>query len=527
MQRSSTIAPSGIVLRFLAIAAFLLCFVTQALAQPSPIRVQAPNGGEHLVVDSTFNIRWSNTNVTGTLNVEYSIDSGATWKLIDTVTARTGNDTLAWVVPNDTTLKAYVRVTTPDTLTKDRSNFVFSITKFPVPTIRVISPNGGEVYGIDSTIKIFWTGANLTGQLKVEYTADSGKTWKPIATVASHSGTDSLTWNIPNDTTTKAFVRVGTLDTITRDASNGRFTIKTSVKPMLHLLYPNGGEVFAIGDTVRIRWTEQDLTGAVTIDYSADSGKTWKQVGFRQARNGFDTIVWVAPAPATNGALCRVSRGIRDTSDAYFTIGDVVPPDTLHPALTILYPDGNEQFRVDSNVVIIWTSKDITGTFLLFYSNNNGVTWKSIGTIPAKAGDDSLTWQVPNDTTSKALFRMISADGKTADTSNGSFVILPKRQTIGVDIRDGRATGELMIFGSYPNPSAGSSELRWNQKNAADVTVNIFDERGKSIETIKLGVRDGGDNSLSLGGLALPTGTYILDLVCGTNHATVQIVVVR
>ncbi len=122
---------------------------------------------------------------------------------------------------------------------------------------------------------------------------------------------------------------------------------------------------------------------------------------------------------------------------------------------------------------------------------------------------------------------MVSDNGLAADTSNGSFVILPRKQTIGVDIRGGRATGELIILGSYPNPSGGNSELRWNQKNAADVTVNIFDECGKSVQTISLGGRNAGENSIAIGGLGLPTGNYILDLVCGSNHATMRMAVVR
>ena len=90
----------GLFLRLLLPLLFLVGASISASAQGQGfLAVQYPSGGQNLVIDSTVQIRWISQNNTGTLNISYSIDSGATWTLIDTATAHNGQDSMAWVVP--------------------------------------------------------------------------------------------------------------------------------------------------------------------------------------------------------------------------------------------------------------------------------------------------------------------------------------------------------------------------------------------------------------------------------------------
>ena len=122
-----------------------LMFTVGLQAQQPRINIQSPAGGENWILDSTYSIRWSTMGtVAGTLSVELSIDSGATWTLIDTATARAGNDSLRWKVTGDTTHMALMRVRTADSAIVGRSRRVFSIVDKPVLVLRVLAPNGGE-----------------------------------------------------------------------------------------------------------------------------------------------------------------------------------------------------------------------------------------------------------------------------------------------------------------------------------------------------------------------------------------------
>ncbi|HEX4876004.1 MAG TPA: S8 family serine peptidase, partial [Chitinophagaceae bacterium] len=82
--------------------------LTWTVDQPS-VEVTYPNGGESFNPGSSEIITWDNTGVTGTQTVEYSIDNGATWIPIGTVSATTNR--LTWSIPVVHTSTALIRVT--------------------------------------------------------------------------------------------------------------------------------------------------------------------------------------------------------------------------------------------------------------------------------------------------------------------------------------------------------------------------------------------------------------------------------
>jgi hypothetical protein len=500
-----------------------------AHAQLSILRIFAPNGGENLVADSTTQIRWIAQGVNGRLAIAYSSDSGAVWNPIDTVTAGTGFDSLAWVVPNDTTHKALVRIVAIDTTLSTRSQRVFNIVSRPVPTLRLIYPNGGEVLGFDSTARIIWTGTNLTGSIEAAYSTDSGKTYTLINTVPARNGNDTLAWSVPHDSTTKAFVRVRLADSSIADASNRAFTIKGSVKPTIHLLYPNGSEVFNADSTIRVRWSGQDLVGTILVEYSNDSGATWKPATQRQARNGLDSMTWKIPNDSTTKALVRVGpmNGVKDSSDNVFTINARADTATPTPILTLLYPNGGEEFNADSVVKIKWIAANVTGRIGIQLSTDNGATWVQIDTATARTGLDSLAWMVPNDSTITARIRISAMSGAVRDTSNGAFTIDPRKPTVGVREDGGSNDRSLALLGAYPNPASDLTEIRWMQGTAATAEIRLYDVNGRLLRSIAAGYRSSGEQHLMLPTEGLPSGRYQYELRSGKGVVAGSLAIVR
>lgn len=303
----------------------IFAFVIGTAAHAQQLRILAPNGGENLVVGTTVQIRWIEQGLTGTTQLEFTVDSGAVWQLIDSVPAKAGVDSLAWTVPNDTTHRALVRLTNGDRTSK--SARLFNIVLTPVPVLRVIYPNGNELLEYDSTVKVRRPADNVSGQLDPHYSIDSGGTWKPIATVASHAGADSLVRVVPHDSTTRAFVRVRTADSAVKDASNRTFSIRAAVKPQITLRCPNGGEVFKQDSMVYIRWTGANLTGRVRVYWSDNNGAAWAVLDSVTARAGADSPAWSVPHFVITGAMIRIdtrSNQVASTSNGAFTI---VPKD--------------------------------------------------------------------------------------------------------------------------------------------------------------------------------------------------------
>ena len=105
--------------------------VAYQIINPS-VTVEYPFGNETWVPGETENIRWSaHGGDANTFAIEYSIDSGSTWNLINNSVASTARS-FAWVVPNTATNKALIRVTRNNANYSDVSDYDFVILGQPL-----------------------------------------------------------------------------------------------------------------------------------------------------------------------------------------------------------------------------------------------------------------------------------------------------------------------------------------------------------------------------------------------------------
>jgi hypothetical protein len=95
------------------------------------------------------------------------------------------------------------------------------------------------------------------------------------------------------------------------------------VEPEITVLYPNGGESFASGSTIKIEWTTQNVS-EVAIEYNlTDSEDTWNMIdnSVPASQNGID---WIVPDAESDRCRIMVSKAdellISDRSDNTFTI---------------------------------------------------------------------------------------------------------------------------------------------------------------------------------------------------------------
>jgi hypothetical protein len=87
------------------------------------VTVTYPNMGESFVPGETESIHWDAINTSGSFNLEYSTNNGASWNTIATVP---GNETnYGWLIPNTVTGSAKIRVS--NGTNSDVSDAVFSI----------------------------------------------------------------------------------------------------------------------------------------------------------------------------------------------------------------------------------------------------------------------------------------------------------------------------------------------------------------------------------------------------------------
>jgi len=193
---------------------------------PTPyITITFPNGGDSLCADSIYDITWTTNLTSEKIKIEYSINLGMNWSEI---IASKPADTLvyAWTVPNINSDSCLIRISDSATgFPSDVSDSTFTI--LPTPYVTVTSPNGDEVWYIDSTYDITWTSEGTSEFLFIDYSTDSGATWLEVTSYA-HPDSGFYSWTIPNTPSTNCLVRIGdssSIDQTPLDTSDAIFTI--------------------------------------------------------------------------------------------------------------------------------------------------------------------------------------------------------------------------------------------------------------------------------------------------------------
>ncbi len=92
-------------------------------------------------------------------------------------------------------------------------------------------------------------------------------------------------------------------------------------------------------------------------------------------------------------------------------------------------PNGGEVFASGTNQTIVWTSNYPNSTVDLYYSINNGQSWRLIARGASNTG--SYNWVIPNDPSSQCRIK-VAATNTMLDVSDASFTILasPKKEDL-------------------------------------------------------------------------------------------------
>ena len=144
-------------------------------------------------------------------------------------------------------------------------------------SIKVIYPNGGEIWEKGKKYTIRWESKGLSGNVKIMLKWGHGSGgWFTVTESAVNSG--SYNYTVPKTGIGQEGgefkVYVLTRDESIKDASDKPFTIETretlakdvpKLAPSIKVLYPNGGETWVTGSKYTVQWTSQAVSGNVKI----------------------------------------------------------------------------------------------------------------------------------------------------------------------------------------------------------------------------------------------------------------------
>ena len=361
----------------------------------APLTVVSPDGGEQWKQGSTQTLRWNYTGDPGPAVKIEVIKGGANRVIVpSTPIGSEGSGSFNFTFPFSAPLGSdyRVRVTSTSNATcTDTSDAPFRI----VPPLSVVSPNGGEEWEQGTTQTISWDYIGNPGpSVKIE--ALRGDTVIAVIsqdTPVGTGGVGSLNLKLPKNAPpgTEYRIRISsTSNPLYTDSSDARFKVIANASSSLTLVSPNGGETYLQGSTQIIQW-----------DYTGDPGPAVKIEALRNetvlavitpgTAVGFDgsgsyNLTFPYSTPVGSGYRIRITSTSNpawtDTSEAPFTVS---------PAITVLSPDGGEEWEQGSMHPIIWT-----------YSGNPGPAVK----IEALRGDTILAVVTPGTPIDPGMFNL-------------------------------------------------------------------------------------------------------------------------
>ena len=198
-----------------------------------------------------------------------------------------------------------------------------------IPQVTVVTPNGGENWVIGNVDTVRWFAYDVSGidSINIYYSTNGGATWNTIST--GEANDFSYAWIVPPTPSESCLVRILAYDpglVSGEDVSDSLFSISDQDSPQVTVVVPNGGEYWAIGDTVKIEWVATDSIGvdSVNIHYSTDGGFSWEPISTGEPNDS--TYDWEVPPPPSPHCLVKIEAfdaalniGF-DESDSLFTI---------------------------------------------------------------------------------------------------------------------------------------------------------------------------------------------------------------
>jgi hypothetical protein len=461
-------------------------------------------------------ISWRGTGIARVKTLQYSLDSGATWTTIATIT----NDSLAysWHVPDTTSTKAMVRITDTNNMRGVSGIFTISSSKKPGSMV-VVHPKTGEVItGGMQNYQINWSGTGLASQKTFALSLDGGSTWAMIGS----SSTDGFTysWNVPD--TASALAMISITDSNGIMGQSGIFTIshKTIVGSII-VVHPAAGEVIAGGmQNYQIVFSTVNATQQKFLEYSLDGGANWSFIG--SMKSDALSYTWAnVPNVATTQALVRITdaNGVTGTSGLF----SITMTQGVGSINSILLSGLNNNNNIGNNQTlgISWTfTPDIGTSVTVEYSLDNSTTWNTIGTVPVTTSPNSTTWQTSSIGYHNPVYiRVISTEGMTA--TSFPFSIGSNASVFSEASQNGYSVS------NYPNPAREQTTISFVLPVESDVTLTITDELGRDVGTIVKQRFNSGTYAVPFNTSMLMPGVYDYMLQAGTTRIAGRMNVIK
>jgi hypothetical protein len=363
----------------------------------SELTLTAPNGFESWAAGSTKNITWNAPGMSGNMQITLWQSAALVGVIADGIDPAAGS--YAWTVGNYIGGTAVpgagftIKIEETGSAISDESDDPFIISA--LGSIIVTSPNGGESWDPGTIQNITWTSTGVTTPLVIGLFKDGAGVGVIVDEYDPALG--SYAWTVGEyiggtaASGTGYTVKIKEKSSLVSDVSDAPFEILPGT---LALASPNGGESWASGTLQNITWSAPGFSGTLYIGIlkgGALLGVIAKNIDVTAGSYSWTVGQYIGgTAPVDSDYTIGIKlkgTGTKDISDAAFDITAGPPP------ITVLSPNGGEDWEIGPDQAITWTAPGATGLLRIFLLKD-GVTLGTIannvdptsGSIPWRTG---------------------------------------------------------------------------------------------------------------------------------------------
>jgi len=173
-------------------------------------------------------------------------------------------------------------------------------------------------------------------------------------------------------------------------------------------------------------------------------------------------------------------------------------PESIDSVVTVLFPNGGENWQPGSTHEIVWENNYGLVSFKIFLSINNGVDWDFIG-FGDRPKNESRTikkfdWKIPNYIASDSCLVKVEDDknSKVYDISDKVFSVDIDTH-VESTLLDGGVPKKFSVSQNFPNPFNPSTKIEYQlAKSAENVKITIYDALCRKVEEFNEGSKGPG-----------------------------------
>ena len=405
---------------------------------PQSVIVTTPNTSVIWNRGTSHTIDWTD-NIPG--NVDIDLYDGTSYTSITTAVAGTS---YSWSIPGGQALGSTYKIrvsSSDDAGINDLSDVNFRITE---PVV-LSAPNGGEIWATGQTHTVSWS--NGTGTVNIQlYSASGGTLYGTIASGVTSPYSWTLNGAIPAGSNYR--IKITDVGDASTDFSNADFRITAPIV----LGAPNGGEIWATGQTHTISWTEG--AGTNTKIELWDSNTNLKVYDITTGVAGH-SYSWNIGATA-NGSdyiikVLDLGDASSDVSNANFRITQPV---------VVTAPNGSEIWATGQSHTISWSEGSGTNAKIELW---NSSTNTKVYDITTGVVGQSYLWTIGATANgSDYIIKVLDLGDASSDVSNADFRIT---QPIVVSSPNGN---EIWATGQ-------THTISWTEGSGTNTKIELWD----------------------------------------------------